>query len=59
MISASTGILFLDYIAKPFFKFGMKFPIVGMLILLFWYGLIAYMVLKSGFFSDSGDQRSY
>ncbi len=59
MLGVSTGILFLDYFVRPLFKFGMKFPVVGMLVLLVWYGIIAYFVLKSGFFSDSADQRSY
>ena len=59
MLGVSTGILFLDYFVRPLFKFGMKFPLVGMFVLLLWYGAIAYVVLKSGFFSDSSDQKSY
>lgn len=59
MFGVSTGILILDYFVRPMFKFGMKFPLVGMLVLLIWYGTIAYFVVKSGFFSDQSDQKSY
>ncbi len=34
-------------------KTGTGSDLVGMLVLLIWYGIIAYFVLKSGFFSDS------
>jgi hypothetical protein len=53
-MGASTGILLLDFIFRPFLKFGMKFPIVGIGLLMVIYGYIAYMVLKSTYMAESG-----
>ncbi|HEY9714835.1 MAG TPA: hypothetical protein V6C72_15310 [Chroococcales cyanobacterium] len=50
--SASTGILFLDYILRPFLKLALKFPTVGMLFLFAIYGFIAYITVKSAFLED-------
>lgn len=50
--SASTGILVLDYILKPFLKFALKFPVVGIMCLLLFYGFIAYHVMKSAYLSE-------
>lgn len=53
IMSAATGILFLDVLVRPFFKVAMKFPIVGLLILFAFYGLIGYITLKSAFLADN------
>ena len=52
-MSAATGILFLDFIIRPFFKVAMKFPIIGLLILFAFYGLIAYVTLRSAYLADN------
>jgi hypothetical protein len=50
--SASTGILVLDYVLRPFLKIVMKFPIVGLILLCLVYGAIAYQALKSAYLAD-------
>jgi len=55
MPGTGTGILVIDILVRPFLKFGMKFPIVGMTALILIYGFIAYHALKSAFLSDSGN----
>lgn len=52
-MGASTGILLLDIVFRPFLKFGMKFPIIGILFLMTVYGYIAYLVLKSTYLAES------
>ena len=52
-MSASTGILFLDFICRPFLKFGMKFPMVMFAALFIVYGFIAYGALKSAYLSEN------
>jgi len=52
-MSASTGILLLDFICRPFLKFGMKFPVIGFVFLFLIYGLVAYGALKSAFLSEN------
>jgi len=52
-MSASTGILLLDFICRPFLKFAMKFPMIGFVFLFVVYGLIAYGALKSAFLSEN------
>ncbi|HEY9683774.1 MAG TPA: hypothetical protein V6C97_11465 [Oculatellaceae cyanobacterium] len=49
MPSASTGMIWFDILLRPFFKFGMKFPLVGLLCLLALYGAVAYFALKSAY----------
>lgn len=49
---ASTGILLLDFIVKPFMKFALKFPVAGIMFLLLFYGFIAYHVVKSAYLSE-------
>jgi hypothetical protein len=46
-MSASTGLLFFDFILRPFLKIGMKFPVIGFLFLFACYGFVAYLVLRS------------
>jgi hypothetical protein len=50
--SASTGILVLDYVLRPFLKIIMKFPVVGIVLLCMLYGVIAYKALKSAYLAD-------
>ncbi|MBS1994435.1 MAG: hypothetical protein JSS86_14785 [Cyanobacteria bacterium SZAS LIN-2] len=52
-MSASTGILLLDFICRPFLKFGLKFPMIGFTLLFIVYGFIAYGALKSAFLSEN------
>ncbi len=52
-MGASTGILLLDIIFRPFLKFGMKFPIIGIVLLMAIYGYIAYLVLKSTYLAEN------
>lgn len=49
MPSASSGILWLDMLMRPFFKFAVKFPAIGFLFLLVLYGTVAYYALKSAY----------
>ncbi len=48
-MSASTGIVLLDLVMRPFLKIGVKFPMIGLFILTLVYGYIAYIVVKSAF----------
>jgi hypothetical protein len=52
-MSASTGILLLDFVCRPFLKFGLKFPMIGFGLLILVYGIIAYGALKSAFLSEN------
>lgn len=52
-MGAGTGIIFLDFILRPFLKIGMKFPIVGIIILSIVYGYIAYLTLKSAYLNEA------
>ncbi|MBU6451692.1 MAG: hypothetical protein KGS72_07950 [Cyanobacteria bacterium REEB67] len=52
-MSASTGILLLDVVCRPFLKFGMKFPVVMFITLFLVYGAIAYGALKSAYLSEN------
>lgn len=52
MPGTGTGLLIIDFIVRPLWKFGMKFPLVGLLFLGLLYGTIAYHALKSAFMSD-------
>ena len=49
MFSASSGILLIDFLIRPFFKIGMKFPIVLFIMLVVLYGYIAYFALRSSY----------
>jgi len=49
---ASTGIMVLDYILRPFLKIVMKFPIIGLICLCLVYGVIGYHALKSAYLAD-------
>ena len=49
MPAAASGIIWLDIIFRPFFKFAVKFPIIGFLFLLVLYGTIGYYALKSAY----------
>jgi hypothetical protein len=51
-VSASTGLILMDMLIRPMLKFGMKFPIVGILLLCIVYTVIGYHAVKSAFFSD-------
>lgn len=53
-MGASTGIVLLDIVFRPFLKFGMKFPMVGIILLMALYGYIAYIVLKSSYMAEGG-----
>jgi hypothetical protein len=48
-MSASSGILLIDMLVRPFFKIGMKFPIVLLIMLSLFYGYIAYFALRSSY----------
>jgi hypothetical protein len=52
-MAASTGILLLDVVARPFFKVGMKFPAILFIALFLVYGAIAYGALKSAYLSEN------
>jgi hypothetical protein len=52
MPGVGTGFLLIDYIIRPLWKFGMKFPLLGLLFLFLLYGPIAYFALKSAYLSD-------
>ncbi|MBC7998135.1 MAG: hypothetical protein IAF58_09345 [Leptolyngbya sp.] len=48
-MSASTGLLVIDYLVRPLLKFGFKFYCIGFLLLFVVYGYIAYQALKSSY----------
>jgi len=52
MFTASSGIMLIDMIFKPFFKIGEKFGIVCVILVCILYGYIAYVALKSAYLSD-------
>jgi hypothetical protein len=52
-MSASTGILLLDFVCRPFLKLGLKFPVIGFGLLMLVYVLIAYGALKSAYLSEN------
>lgn len=52
-MSAATGILFFDFIIRPFMKVGMKFPIVLLIALIAVYAAIAYVALRSAYLSEN------
>lgn len=45
--SASTGLFLIDFLFKRIFSILLKWPLLGMTVLLLWYGFVAYHVLKS------------
>jgi hypothetical protein len=49
MPSAASGIIWFDIVMRPFFKFAVKFPIVGFIGLLVVYGTVGYYALKSAY----------
>jgi len=49
MLSAASGFIFVDMLMRPFFKIGIKFPIIGLLCMMILYGSIGYLVLKSAY----------
>ena len=54
MFTASSGIMLIDMIFKPFFKIGEKFPIVCVVLVCLLYAYIAYVALKSAYLSEHG-----
>ncbi len=48
-MSASSGILLIDFLIRPFLKIGMKFPVVLLILLTIFYGYIAYFALRSSY----------
>lgn len=52
-MSAATGLIFFDFIARPFFKIGMKFPILLLLLLVLVYAAIAYTALRSAYLAEA------
>ena len=52
MFTASSGIMLIDMIFKPFFKIGEKFPIVCVVLVCLLYAYIAYVALKSAYLSS-------
>ncbi|MBN8661645.1 MAG: hypothetical protein J0M35_14865 [Candidatus Obscuribacter phosphatis] len=51
-MSAATGIIYLDFLVRPFLKVAMKFPAIGLFVLFVIYAAIGYVALKSAFLSD-------
>lgn len=56
-MGAGTGIIFLDFIMRPFLRIGMKFPTVGIIILALVYGYVAYLALKSAYMSGESSSN--
>ena len=52
-MSAATGLMFFDFVARPFFKIGMKFPILSFLLLFMVYAAIAYVALRSAYLAEA------
>ncbi|MBY0357471.1 MAG: hypothetical protein K2W82_05665 [Candidatus Obscuribacterales bacterium] len=52
-MGAGTGIIFLDFIVRPFLRIGMKFPTVMLVMLAIVYGYIAYLAIKSAYLSEA------
>lgn len=50
--SASTGLFFIDFVLKPIMRVSLKWPVVGMTMLLAWYAFVAYHVIKSTYLSE-------
>lgn len=53
-MGAGTGIILIDYLARPLLRFGFKFYAIGFTILFLVYGYIAYKAVKSAYLADRG-----
>lgn len=58
MPGTAVGLIFIDFIVRPFAKIFEKMPILMLGLLLLLYGVIAYFVLRSAFFVDEHEHRA-
>lgn len=49
MPGTAVGLIFIDFIVRPFAKIMEKFPMMMIVFLILVYGLIAYFVLRSAY----------
>lgn len=54
MPGTAVGLIFIDFIVRPFAKIFEKMPLLILGILIVVYGIIAYIVLKSAYTADDG-----
>jgi hypothetical protein len=50
----AVGLIFIDFIVRPFAKIFEKMPLLMLVLLVGLYAVIAYVVLKSAYQSDDG-----
>jgi len=54
----AVGLIFIDFIVRPFAKIFEKMPLLMLVLLVALYAIIAYVVLKSAYQADDG-RNSY
>jgi len=54
----AVGLIFIDFIVRPFAKIFEKMPLLMLVLLVALYAVIAYVVLKSAYPADDG-RNSY
>ncbi|MBI4534101.1 MAG: hypothetical protein HY711_09145 [Candidatus Melainabacteria bacterium] len=52
MPGTAVGLIFIDFIVRPFAKIFEKMPILMIAMLVIFYGIIAYIVLRSAYLVD-------
>lgn len=56
-MAAGVGLFFIDFIARPFAKIFEKMPLLMFLILVVFYGIIAYTLFKSAWNKEQLEQE--
>jgi len=59
MPGTGVGLIFIDFIVRPFAKIFEKMPFVMIGLLLLLYGFIAFMVFKSAYMIDDQQHKPY
>ena len=54
MPGTAVGLIFIDFVVRPFAKIFEKMPLLILVVLVVLYALIAYVVLKSAYQSEDG-----